>query len=46
VASPLLGLIAREHGWLAVFVAVAGMYFLCAVSWLLIDCRVKVVEDR
>lgn len=45
VASPLLGLIARDWGWPAVFVAVAGMYFLCALTWLVIDCRLAVVEE-
>jgi hypothetical protein len=45
VASPLLGLIAREYGWTAVFLAVAAAYFLCALSWLGIDCTTPVVEE-
>lgn len=44
-ASPLLGYIGRDFGWKTVFFAVAGIYALCAFSWLAIDCTIPVISE-
>jgi MFS transporter, ACS family, glucarate transporter len=43
-ASPLMGYVAREFGWQVVFVIVAAIYALCALSWLAIDCTIPVIN--
>ena len=44
-APPLFGYVAMKFGWPAVFMTVAATYFLCALSWLAIDCTVPVMDD-
>jgi predicted MFS family arabinose efflux permease len=46
VGSPLLGYVAKEFGWPAVFQTVAGMYIACALSWLAIDCTLPLIASR
>ncbi|HEX5105289.1 MAG TPA: MFS transporter [Pirellulaceae bacterium] len=43
LASPMLGYVAQQFGWRTVFVLVAAMYALCALSWLLVDCTIPVI---
>jgi len=45
IASVWFGWVAQHWGWPSVFVIVAVMYALCAVSWLAIDCTVPLVRD-
>jgi nitrate/nitrite transporter NarK len=47
--APLLyGWIAdqKEWGWPIVFATAAGIYFACALSWLLFDCTIPVIGKR
>jgi MFS transporter, ACS family, glucarate transporter len=47
IAAPaLFGWIAEHFGWQPVFFTVAGVYALCALSWLFIDCTIPVVSTR
>ena len=47
IAAPLaFGFIADKFGWRPVFAAVGVTYFLCALSWLAIDCTIPVIRDR
>jgi len=41
---PVIGYLAQHHGWPTVFVTVAVIYAVCALSWLAIDCTIPVVE--
>jgi ACS family glucarate transporter-like MFS transporter len=43
VAPILFGWIAEHFGWQPVFLAVAGTYALCALSWLFINCTIPVI---
>jgi MFS family permease len=46
IAAPaLFGYLAQYHGWPAVFFTVAGLYALCALSWLFIDCTIPVIRE-
>ena len=46
ITAPLaFGYIADRYGWPAVFVTVAVTYALCAMSWLVIDCTIPVVDE-
>jgi sugar phosphate permease len=46
IAAPLaFGYIADHYGWRAVFMTVAVTYALCALSWLVIDCTIPVVNE-
>jgi len=47
IAAPLaFGFIADRFGWRPVFATVGITYFLCALSWLAIDCTVPVIRGR
>jgi len=45
VAPVLFGWIAEHYGWRPVFLAVAGTYALCALSWLFINCTIPVIAS-
>ncbi len=46
ITAPILfGYIAEHRGWHAVFVTAGCVYTLCALSWLLINCTIPMVED-
>lgn len=46
ITAPLaFGYIADHYGWRAVFMTVAVTYVLCALSWLVIDCTIPVVDE-
>lgn len=45
-APVLIGAVADNWGWSAVFVAVGVTYLLCAASWLVIDCTIPLVRER
>jgi sugar phosphate permease len=46
IVGPLaFGAIADAYGWPAVFVTVAVTYALCALSWLVIDCTIPVIDE-
>ncbi len=46
IAAPLVfGYVADHYGWRMVFVIVAVTYGLCALSWLVIDCTIPVVNE-
>lgn len=45
IAAPaIFGYLAKEYGWRVVFIAVAIIYLLCALSWLAINCTIPLVE--
>jgi MFS family permease len=46
LASALIGWLAQYYGWSSVFVLVAGVYALCAASWLLIDCTIPLLAEQ
>jgi ACS family glucarate transporter-like MFS transporter len=47
IAAPLaFGFIADRFGWRPVFATVGITYFLCALSWLAIDCTIPVIRER
>jgi ACS family glucarate transporter-like MFS transporter len=47
IAAPVLfGYLADALGWTAVFISVAVTYFLCALSWLAIDCTIPMLDDN
>lgn len=46
IAAPAIyGLIAEHFDWTIVFITAACAYVLCALSWLLIDCTIPLVEE-
>jgi nitrate/nitrite transporter NarK len=46
VAAPVVfGYMIEHYGWGPVFASAAGCYALCALSWLLINCRIPVVDE-
>ncbi len=45
VAGPVLGYLKQQHGWEGLFLGVAGMCLLAALSWLFIDCTRRLVAD-
>jgi sugar phosphate permease len=45
VAGPCLGYLKQHHGWEGLFLGVAAMVMLSAVSWLFIDCTQRVVGE-
>lgn len=46
IAAPLVfGPVSEHYGWRPVFVIVGVTYVLCALSWLVIDCTIPVVQE-
>ncbi|REJ86377.1 MAG: MFS transporter [Planctomycetota bacterium] len=45
VAPLLYGYIAEKYSWHTVFLTAAGFYFLCALSWLAINCTIPIVAE-
>ncbi len=46
IAAPAIyGLIAENFDWTVVFITAGCVYVLCALSWLLIDCTIPLVEE-
>jgi len=46
VAAPLVfGPVSEHYGWRPVFVIVGVTYALCALSWLVIDCTISVIQE-
>lgn len=46
ITAPLVfGYLSEHAGWPAVFVTVAATYAVCALSWLLIDCTLPVLQE-
>jgi sugar phosphate permease len=45
VAGPVLGYLKEQHGWEGVFLCVAAMCLVSALTWLLIDCTRQVVAE-
>lgn len=46
IAAPIIfGYLADQHGWQAVFLTVVVAYFLCAASWLFINCTIPVLPE-
>lgn len=45
VAGPVLGYLKQQHGWEGLFLGVAAMCLLAAVTWLFIDCTRRLVAD-
>ena len=46
IAPMIYGPIAQHAGWKPVFVTGAGIYFLCALSWLLFNSTIPVMRDE
>ncbi len=45
VAGPVLGYLKQYHGWEGLFLGVAFMCLVAAVSWLFINCTRRLVAD-
>jgi sugar phosphate permease len=45
VAGPVLGYLKQQYGWEGLFLGVAAMCLLSALSWLFIDCTRRLVAD-
>jgi MFS transporter, ACS family, glucarate transporter len=45
VAGPALGFLKQHHGWEGLFLGVAAMNLLAALTWLFIDCTRRLVAD-
>ena len=45
LAPVVYGAVADEFSWRIVFLAGAAAYVLCALCWLLIDCRIPVIAE-
>jgi len=46
VLAPIIfGFIAEYSGWHTVFVVVGGVYILCAVTWLVVNCTIPMIEE-
>ncbi|NQV23668.1 MAG: hypothetical protein HQ518_04795, partial [Rhodopirellula sp.] len=45
LAPAMYGAVADQFSWYAVFLTGASAYVLCALSWLLIDCRIPVIAE-
>lgn len=45
LAPTMYGAVADHFSWHAVFLTGAAAYVLCALSWLLIDCRIPVIDE-
>jgi sugar phosphate permease len=45
LAGPALGYLKQHYGWDGLFLGVAGMVMLSALSWIFIDCTQRVVAD-
>jgi len=46
IGPALYGYQSDHYGWPAVFGTVCGVYFLCAVSWLLVNCTIPLVGEE
>jgi sugar phosphate permease len=46
LANPLIGRIKRDHGWDVLLIFLAGMLFVSALAWLLIDSRRRLVREE
>lgn len=47
IAGPVIyGFVAEDFGWIPVFVTGAVAYFLCAASWMCINCELPVIEEQ
>jgi hypothetical protein len=44
-AGPLLGDLKQSHGWDGPFYVVGGLFVLCSVCWLFIDCTRSLVVE-
>ena len=46
IGAPIVfGLLAEHYGWRIVFVTTAISYLLCALSWLVINCTIPLIES-
>jgi MFS transporter, ACS family, glucarate transporter len=45
VAPILYGFISQVYGWVPVFETACITYFVCACSWLLINCTIPIIEE-
>jgi sugar phosphate permease len=45
VAGPCLGFLKQQYGWEGLFLGVAAMCMVAALTWLFIDCTRRVVAD-
>lgn len=45
LAPTMYGAVADHFSWHAVFLTGVAAYVLCALSWLLIDCRIPVINE-
>ncbi len=46
VLAPIIfGFIAEYSGWHTVFVVAGGVYILCAVTWLVVNCTIPMIEE-
>lgn len=45
-AAKLYGRIAKYYGWQPMFIIVASVYVVCALSWLAVNCTIPVLADK
>ena len=45
VAPLLYGFLVDEFSWRVVFITAGGLYALCAISWLFINCTIPMFEE-
>ena len=47
ILAPLMyGYVAEYSDWKTVFFIACGAYFLCALSWLLVNCTIPILRDE
>ena len=47
VLAPIIfGFIAEYHGWRMVFVVAGCVYVLCALTWLVVNCTIPMIEEE
>jgi predicted MFS family arabinose efflux permease len=44
-APVVYGFLAQHYGWPSVFFTAAGVYILCSLSWLLVNCTIPVLAE-
>jgi len=45
LAAFLYGYISHEYGWHTVFVVAGSVYALCALTWLVVNCTIPMIEE-
>ena len=46
LAPAMYGYVAEYYDWKTVFIIACGAYFLCALSWLLVNCTIPILREE